>query len=234
MPEDIVGVECGLCHQETFRTLEREITVKAKVCLPCAYKMDAKAVESAAKGGREGLSRYQRIQLSMEESREWARNWHGKRVVITYDASDGRGEWVEEDCHIRGTASLNMKNPDQGWGRLKVVLDNAELGRVEYWDDNIGTFDEGKPSDCKVAVVDKHRWGLGTRMLNRAHYDQIKQNYWYEYLKPLAVNINWGDRNFLVLTEFDEETERLAAIAEQKRIENEERKEAEKHLGEGI
>jgi hypothetical protein len=205
--KELVGVNCGICGNETFQVFKRETVILVDCCKRCANKID----DTLQMGG-----------LSKEEkkskSHEWAHSWHGKHVVVTYDASDGHGGIAKTNCRIKGTAYYASKEDGIGWARIKVVLDESEAPRVSF-------ADNGHRYN---ALVDGYEWGLGRELILHDRYGDVK------YERPYAIYVHWGDREKLFLEEVNEETERLAAEAERRREEEAQRKESEKHFGEGI
>jgi hypothetical protein len=224
--EEIAGVECGVCHQEVFQTVEREIKVKAKVCIPCSRRIDAEYQEQVEAEMLKGLSKFERKQAMKERSHEWAHSWHGKHVVVTYDVGDGYGGTAKTNSHIKGTAWYASKNEGVGWGRVKVVLDEAELPRVIFQNDERHYYGDAEITRYLIPIVDGYRWGLGCEIISHGMKRELE--------KPLAFYINWGDRNIMILQEVDEEAERLAARREEERLERERQEEIQRHLGEGI
>jgi len=217
--EELLGVECGMCHQEAFRTVEREIKVKARVCIQCAHRLDAEVQEQTEAEMLKGLKGPDRKEFSKATSHEWARGWHGKHVVVTYDVQASQDQPAKPDCRIKGRAYYASKHEDVGWGRVKVVLDEAELRRV--------TFAEATYNLGKWPMVDGYLYG-GLEIINHQHYDhRVAED-------PLTFYVNWGSRHKLVLHEVDEEAEALAAKREQERLEVERQAEVSRHLGEGI
>lgn len=212
----LIGVECGLCHEETFHVTQRQVLVTVNCCRRCAVRVDAEQQEQADSQALKELSKADRKLAMKEMSREWARSWAGKHVTMTYDVTDGGGCFTEilaEGCHIKGRAFYGSLHEDIGWGRVKVVLDESELYRVSMFEETIPR-------------IDGFRWGLGRKL--------ITHRYEYKLEQPLAFYVNWGDRNFLVLEEVDEEAEALTARREEERLRLEREKEIERHLGEGI
>jgi hypothetical protein len=212
---DILGVECDLCHQETFRTVERMAYVKVKCCISCADRLDAEDLERAESELMKGMSKAERLQRRKEMSHEWAWGWNGKHVIVKHGYSPNKG--------IRGMAYYNSKHEDRGYGRLQVVIDKAELHRV--------TFKEDRRWERKhiEAYVDGDLYGLARHLIDRDSYREGRY-----YPEPLAIRVNWGDRDKLVLVEVDPEADRREAQAEAERQRIEQEKEAARHLGEGI
>ncbi|MBA7594297.1 hypothetical protein ES703_01238 [subsurface metagenome] len=224
--KDLIGVECGSCHEEAFQLVEREILVKVKVCPRCARRIDAEQEEQTEAEMLKALDKVERKQLLKEKSHDWARSWHGKHVIVTYDAGNGRGEIAKKNCHIKGMPWYASKNADVGWGRVKVVLDDAELHRVTYKNGETKYYGDAEVTRFLIPIVDGYRWGLGSEIISHGCRRELE--------KPLAFFITWGARHDMILDEVDEEAERLAAIREAERLRMEEQKEIARHMGEGI
>ncbi|HUV53028.1 MAG TPA: hypothetical protein VMW64_08145 [Dehalococcoidia bacterium] len=226
MVVDLIGVECGSCHEGAFQLVERETLVKVKVCPRCARRIDAGQQEQTKDEMLKALDKVERKRVLKEKSHDWARNWHGKHVVVTYDAGDGRGEIAKKNCHIKGIAWYASKNEDIGWGRVKVVLDDAELHRVIFEQGDIKYYGDEEITRYLIPIVDGYRWGLGCNIISHGCKRELE--------KPLAFYVNWGDRHAMILEEVDEEAEQQAAIWEAERLRIEQEKEINRHLGEGI
>lgn len=241
---DVTGVECQICHQEAFQLLPRQASVSPKTtitiqCCPrCARRVDAEMREQTDDEMLRAMDGPHRKLLLKERSREWAQSWHGKHVTVSYpiignQLQGGRPDYMYEGKSLRthrinGMAYFGCRNEDIGWGRVRVVIDESELGRIEWWPyyKDTGHSSPSNEKEREVPIVDGYRWGLGTKLIFRG-YDQV-------YDQPFAFYVNWGDRGWLVLEEFDEEAERRAAQLEQERLDREAEAEARKHMGEGI
>lgn len=222
----LIGVECGACQEEAFQLVEREILVKVKVCLRCARRIDAELEEHTEAEMLKALDKVERKRVLKEKSHDWARSWHGKHVVVTYDAGNGRGEIAKKNCHIKGMSWYASKNEDVGWGRVKVVLEDAELHRVTFEQGETKYYGDEEITRYLIPIVDGYRWGLG--------YEIISHGCKRELEKPLAFYISWGSRYDKILEEIDEEAERLAAIREAERARREQEEEIVRRMGEGI
>lgn len=215
MSGDIIGVECGLCHEECFQTFERMAYVKIKCCKRCTGILDEEELERIEKGSLSGMSKSERLLIYKQKSRDWAMDWQGKHVIVTYGvSSQGMYSEPEAYCKIRGTAYYGSKNEDIGWGRIRVVLDEQEVQRLKFHD--------------KRPIIDGYEWGMGSQLISHYH------NNHHHLEQPLAFFVNWGDRKLMTLEEFDEQAELLAAKREEERQRLEREKEIERHLGEGI
>ncbi len=220
----LVGVECGVCHEETFHLEPRKVYMTVQCCPRCARRIDAEQQEKDDTEMLRSLDKLERKTVMKQRSHDWARSWQGKHVCVTYDVSAGYDNFIEKNCHIKGTAYYASKHEDIGWGRVKVVLDDTELKRVTFVKNENTVYRKTH----KIAIIDGYRWGLGGELIKHESYDNIK------YVKPLAFYIHWGDRNTLVLSEVNEQAEILKAKLEEERRRQAEREEIEKHFGEGI
>ncbi len=200
--ENLIGVECGSCQEEAFQLVEREILVKVNVCPRCARRIDAEREEQTEADTLKGLDKLERKRVLKEKSHEWARSWHGKHVVVTYDVDNGRGEIVKKNCHIHGKAWYASKNEDVGWGRVKVLIDDAELHRVTFKNGEIKYYGDSEITRFLIPIVDGCRWGLGSEIISHGCKRELE--------KPLAFFITWGRRHDMILDEVDEEAEQLA------------------------
>lgn len=221
---ELIGVECGLCHEEAFRLFERKAYVTLKVCPRCARRIDAEELDRKDSEMLKGLTKLERKQAMKDRSHDWAHSWHGKHVVVTYNVDNGRGDIIKKNCHIKGTAYYASPHEDRWWGRVKVVLDDKELSRLYFKDFSEYPISSGTHH---WLTVDGYEWGLGRRLIQRG-YDEG------DIQLPYAFYINWGDRQFFVLSEVNEQEELLAARREQERLDRERKKEIERHMGEGI
>ena len=118
------------------------------------------------------------------------------------------------------------KNEEVGWGRVKVVLDDAELQRVTFKQGETKYYGDEEITRYLVPIVDGYRWGLGLEIISHGCKHELEM--------PLAFYISWGSRCDKILEEVDEEAERLAAIREAERVRMEQEKEIARHMGEGI
>lgn len=222
----LIGVECGACQEEAFQLVEREILVKVNVCLRCARRIDAEQEEQTEAEMLKALDKVERKRVLKEKSHDWARSWHGKHVVVTFDAGNGRGEIAKKNCHIKGMAWYASKNEDVGWGRVKVVLEDAELHRVTFEQGETKYYGDEEITRYLIPKVDGYRWGLGLEIISHGCKRELE--------KPLAFYITWGSRYDKILEEVDEEAERLAAIREAERARREQEEEIARRMGEGI
>lgn len=216
--ENLVGVECSSCHEEAFQLVEREITVKAKVCTRCARRIDSEAQSKADEEALKGMGKAERLRVKKENAHEWAHSWHGKHVEVSvYDWNDDQPYSREKTKvnQLRGMACYATKHEDVGWGRVKVILDDAELKRVSF---------------KKSEYPDRHK----VPFLDGEYFRFITHGYKEELDRPLAFFINWGDRNTMVMEEVDPEADRLAAVREEERLKKEQEEETARHAGEGI
>jgi hypothetical protein len=207
-PSEMIGEECGLCHQEAFRLVERMAYVPVKCCLRCAARLDNEAESKTVQEALKAMDKAERKKALSERSRDWARSWHGKQVLVTYDVDDGYGNLVKENCHIRGMAYYGSLHEDIGWGRVKVVLDKSELHRFSFIEN------DSRYSDRPWPVIDGFKWGLGNDLLRRGYEGELVQ--------PLCFHINWGDHNKYFLEKWSPEAEMLA----RKRLEEKQEREA--------
>lgn len=184
--DDIIGEECGDCHEEAFRLVPREITHthKIKVCLRCAYRLDTKAAEDKALLSADGMSKAERRLFFQEQSFEWARKLHGKKVVVRWHHRDKWGSPNGEYSEARGTA---FRTGDEcgGWGRVNVIIDPSEHYRVcLQWTYSIG--EGGKHCPYQKPLIDGEEYGL---------YLNLEPNGSYSTL------VSWGHKNAIALDE---------------------------------
>jgi hypothetical protein len=229
MVQDIIGVECGDCGEEAFQLVPREVTKVMGVCPRCARRIDAALKEQTEAEMLKSLSKAERLLVKKERSRDWAHSWHGKRVNVMHTEIDygcGLDKPKTRISQIRGMAYFHSKHEDIGYGRVKVVLDNAELKRIIY------IKDERQAARCnKIPTVDGERFGMSSHLITHGCYlDDPK----FKLEEPIAICINWGERNELIIEEVNEAAERLKAQCEEERLQIERDKEIAKHIGEGI
>ncbi len=201
--DELLGVKCGSCGNESFQLFERKATfsphvkITLRVCKTCANKID---VDNAARDDAAAIadmSKSQRRIVFQERSREWARAWHGKYVIVNYDHNKNRGNYnLGEDIitlKVKEQALFACPNDDKGWGRLKVVIDEGELGRIKVKRDTEYNYD--------YLSFDNYCWT----------FDWVTHGYDTKYEYPLAFYINWGERERYILEELDQEKERAKA-----------------------
>ena len=224
--KEMVGVECGLCHEEAFLLRERKAYVTLKCCPRCVRRLDADLQEKTDAEILNALDKVERKRVRKEMSHEWAHSWHGKHVIVIYNTGDGRGGVEKENCEIRGMAWYASKNEDVGYGRIKVVIDEAELHRITYEQGEVRYFGGEGATKYEIPLIDGYRWGMGLEIIMHGSR-RILEN-------PLAFYVTWGTRFEHVLEEVDAEADRLAAVREAQRLLDEQEKEIARHIGEGI
>lgn len=129
--EEVVGVECGLCHEEAFQLVPREVTHLVDVCPRCVNRIDIEQVEKEMQKSANGLTKAERRCLFQEQSFEWADKLHGKKVIVFWDENTNPYNITHYECQVKGTA-YRTANECGGWGKLKVVIDSTEYHRITY------------------------------------------------------------------------------------------------------
>lgn len=259
---DVAGVECGVCHGETFRTLEREVRMKVKVCPRCARRLDAERQPESDAEAMKNMTKAERRHLIQEKSHDWARSWAGKHVMVTYcidglhqlqgayhGEMSGARQWQgpPQDLplggyltyHIKGMAADSSRHEDVGYGRVDIVIDESELGRLTWMTEGYeDAFPGSRPQKVKFRrpepVIDGFRWGLGRHLHSHGRWNEEAKDHDWTLDTPVGFEILWGDRNRFELEEMDEATEQRLALAEEERRRRAEEEEARRHMGEGI
>lgn len=133
--EEMVGVECPLCHEEAFRLVPRRayiegtsISVEVECCPRCSARIDLEREERTTLDATKAMGKAERRQFFKEKSFDWADNLHGKRVVVFWDEDRFYGS-PDSANQVRGTA---YRTGDEcgGWGRVKVIIDPTEHNRI--------------------------------------------------------------------------------------------------------
>lgn len=198
----MVGVACGLCGDEAFQLVPREVRHKVDVCPQCRRRIDADAEEEERiRQASGGLSKAERRRIFQEESFEWANELHGKAVIIYWDENTHQVfSSPESNYHARGTA-YRTSNECGGWGKVKIVLDPSEHGRITlachetmYCDimKEDMYFTRGQLAcgllNCQkvVFVMDGKRWG---KMMSRGEDGEY------------YTRVSWGCRKCLQMDE---------------------------------
>lgn len=127
--QDITGVKCGLCYEEAFQLVPREVTCKVGVCPRCARRVDAEQEEQTIQEALKAMEKSERKQFLREQSYEWASKLHGKKVIVYWDDNTHLALTTHYEKHVRGTA-YRTTNECGGWGNVKVVIDPAEHHRI--------------------------------------------------------------------------------------------------------
>lgn len=226
---ELVGVKCPICQEEAFQLFEREarlsssIVIQVRVCKRCDARIDMDNAAAAEAAGLAGMSKVERLQFKKDKSHEWAWGWHGKHVIASHievDYGNGLRDPITCVKKVRGTAFYDSKHTDRGYGRLKVVLDDEELKRIVY-------LDIEHPGWKRKPTIDGEEFGISSHLITHGGYYSDPN---FGLHEPVAIRVNWGERDEIVLEEITEETERLEAAW----IEAEREKEAALHRGEGI
>ncbi len=181
---EMIGVECGKCHEEAFQLVPRIITHEVKVCPKCSHLVDLEAEEQAMKEASKFMSKAERRRNSQQASFNWAAGLNGKQVVVYYGVSDGRGTIIA-NCKIRGVIS-QAPRVGGGYGQVRVIIDEWELYRVLYIEDyywrNHQKFYYQRP------ILDSFFWGLF-----------ITDGWNGKEDKPLCFYVSWGCRHEMVI-----------------------------------
>ena len=130
--EEMVGVECGICHHEAFRLVEREVTIVVKCCPRCAAKADYEQEEQIIQDAIRNGEKTERKQYLRQRSFDWADNLHGKKVTLFYDLDMVQVfSSTSSPYSVRGTA-YRCQSACGGWGQVKVIIEASEHSRIKY------------------------------------------------------------------------------------------------------
>ena len=187
--EVMVGVECPSCHGETFQMVEREVTIRTKVCLHCARQIDVQESDRTFTEMIKQVEKTDRKQLIKERSYEWAQSLHGKKIIVHWSPSDGHGGNIAGNFEVKGDVYRVGANTNGGYGRVKVIFDQSELHRItwiqeheSYWDGSYHEYTYLHP------IIDGIRYSLPfiSYICSKTHHR--------EFEKPLCFEITWGRR----------------------------------------
>lgn len=128
--EDMVGVECVLCHEEAFQLQPREVTHIVPCCPRCVRKVDAEKAEREMEQAARGMGKAERRLYLQEQSFIWANSLHGESVILSWDESDGYGNVLKAVNTVSGRA-LRVANASGGWGCVKVIINPDEHWRIQ-------------------------------------------------------------------------------------------------------
>lgn len=200
---------CAVCGEESYQLLPRQGLLTVQCCPRCARKIDSEQQEQNDTETMKSLSKLERKALAKERAHEWAWSWNNKHVVVSFPVQVYALRHPDT-FRIRGMAYDGTKHEDVGYGRVKVIIDPDEQHRISLKPFN------GRP-DYLLPAVDGHLFALAL----------IEHGSDRNYEEPYCFWVNWGDRDRLVLEEFDEGTER-------QRVDRLQAIEASKHMAEGI
>ncbi len=157
--DETVGVECPVCHEEAFQLVPREVTHIVDVCPRCVRRVDADLEEQMIQEATKGLSKSERRSMFQEQSFEWADKLHGKKVIVYWHQRDSYGGESEHESQVLGRA-YQTTNECGGWGKLKVIIDDAEHYRIELkWTYRI-EYSTGKHCPYQKPRIDGQKYGL--------------------------------------------------------------------------
>ena len=163
MSELITGVECAVCHQETFRVHEREVLMMVQCCPECTNKIDAENEDKPPSTKAE-----RRIQ-SQIKSHEWGDYYDGQRVELRRCVRPGAPEqgvldhpvWTGTAKHIQHTQT----GKERAWSMLEIKLDKGQSmdyppNPVHWW---AGTgfdisYDDEDPYQFYAVVSWGYHW----------------------------------------------------------------------------
>jgi len=182
--EEMIGVECPVCHEECFRLIEREAKlspdtiVMIKCCPRCQRKIDYENEKIENEKLYSGMTKRERHLYRMQVSQEWAEKYHSHKVVVRYDVSNGRGGWLRKDMQVTGVAYYLTQYK---WGHLKIVIDESEYSRIKFVDSYY--YNGWTHVDYKQPVLDGYEW-------NEVF---ITDGWNGKEDKPYCFHITWSD-----------------------------------------
>lgn len=195
--DEIVGVECEVCHNEAFRLVEREVTIMAKCCPRCANKVDYEQEEQTTKEAIKAMGRKERLYFLKDKSFEWAEKLHGEKVTLFYDI-----DRVQVFSNTRSPYSVTGKayrcqNVEGGWGQVKVIIEVNEHSRIKYICHGVVRCDvTGKdmyfqrPHECKHTKCESLRPSLDGKRFGLLLFEEPGLGYY--------AMISWGCRKSLI------------------------------------
>ncbi len=180
--DEMIGIECEVCHNEAFHVTEREVTITAKCCPRCVARIDFGNEEQTTRDAIKTMERTERRQLFKEKSFEWANNLHGKKVMVYWDGNTHPVNMRYFEHNVRGT-SYRTTNESGGWGKVKVVIDPSEHYRIDLeWTYSI-EYGTGKHCPYQKPIIDGQKYGL--------YLNLDADGSWYTL-------VSWGSRKTLV------------------------------------
>lgn len=183
MTEDVTGVKCGFCGEETFRVVEREVTIVAKVCPRCARVVDMKSEEKDFKDQLAAMDKFERKRALKEKSFEWAENLHGKKVIVFWEDNTHPTFCSPKSKYQAQGIAYRTTNECGGWGNVKVVIDPAEYHRISLqWAYSI-EYGTGKHLPYQKPIIDGQEYGLYLNLNGDGSYYTL---------------VSWGCRKALI------------------------------------
>lgn len=184
--DEMVGVECGVCHNEAFQLVEREVTIRVKCCPRCVAKVDFEQEDNTIKEANKAMGKKERLYFLKDKSFEWADNLHGKQVIVFWDANKHLIFSSTQSLHSVKGIAYRTTNECGGWGNVKVVIDPAEHCRIDEvtdyrWE---GWGRDQKKVSYSRPRMDKQKYGLYLNLNGDGGY---------------YTRVSWGCRKSLVV-----------------------------------
>ncbi len=186
------GVECQVCHEETFQVFEREAhlskatVVTVRCCKFCRNRIDLENEDEQLQVSLAAMTKADRRRVLQERSLEWAAQLNGKRVVVHYNVHHSHSETMHR-CQVTGRAERAGATPG-GWGVVKVFLDHTEYHRISYERDYY--IENREQKYYERPVVDGYRWGL---------YLVKEWNGKPDIERPWRFYVSWGQRRDMLV-----------------------------------